>query len=98
MREVIDNIDNYIPSELEPLGAGEERYLFTRDEFIHEMTVNTGRWQSLMDTRDLSTGLGTDGKFAITVHAKGYVAAHPCPCADCKAKTESNPIARSNAA
>lgn len=98
MKEVLDNIDNYEPSELEPLGTGEERHLFTRDEFIHEMTVNTERWQSLMDTRDLSTSLGLDGKFAITVHAKGYAEAHPCTCDDCKAMTESNPIVRSNAA
>lgn len=91
MKEVLDNIDNYEPSELEPLGAGEERHLFTRDEFVHEMTVNTAKWQDLMDTRDLSTALGPDGKFAITVHAKGYAEAHPCLCADCKAMTESNP-------
>jgi hypothetical protein len=86
MKEILDQIDNYEPSELDPLEAGEERFLFTREEFIHEMTVNTGRWQSLMDTRDLGTGLGTDGRFAITVHAKGYAEAHPCLCADCKAK------------
>ena len=86
MKEVLDQLDNYEPSELDPLEAGEERFLFTREEFIHEMTVNTARWQSLMDTRDLSTALGPDGKFAITVHAKGYAQAHPCLCADCKAK------------
>ena len=53
MKEVLDNINNYKPSELEPLGAGEERHLFTRDEFVHEMTVNTAKWQDLMDSRDL---------------------------------------------
>lgn len=91
MKEVLDNIDNFEASELEPLEAGEERFVFTRDEFIHEMTVNIAKWDKVMDTRELSTALGPDGKFAITVHAKGYAEAHPCLCADCKAVTESNP-------
>lgn len=98
MKEVLDNIDNIEASELEPLEAGEERFFFTREELIHEYTVNVAKWNRVMDTHELSTALGMDGKFAITVHAKGYAEAHPCTCADCEAMTESNPTkARSRA-
>jgi hypothetical protein len=84
MKEVIGQLDNLEPCELDPLENGETRFFFTREELVHEYTVNVAKWDALMDTHDMDTALGLDERFAVTVHAKGYAEAHPCPCEDCK--------------
>jgi hypothetical protein len=88
MREAIDHLDEFVPFELDALQAGEQRFFFTRDELIHEFTVNVTKWVALMDVHDLSTGLGMDGLFAVTLREKGWAATHPCLCDDCKQMRE----------
>lgn len=71
MKEILDNLDQFVPSEPESLEAGESRFFFTREELIHEFTVHVEKWYALEDDHDLSVALGTDGRFNVTLHARG---------------------------
>lgn len=84
MREVLEQLDLIEAGEPDALQPGDERFFFTREEITQEFTTCLAKWDSLLETHDVSTGLSLDGKFYVTVHAKGYAEEHPCPCEDCR--------------
>ena len=88
MKGILDNLDLLEPqevSELRPQEAGEERFVFTREELEHEFKHRVEKWDTILSDREVATAALTDGRFVISILPKGWIEAHPCQCDDCKA-------------
>jgi hypothetical protein len=70
-RVIMEWLAQFTPSELDPLLDGETRTSYeTAEAFLAEFE-NTAKWDTILENHGVVSQMGLDGKYVITIVAKG---------------------------